>query len=126
MSQIRIRQRTIVLLTVVSVVALCAVGCDRSQKLESLQKQNQTLTQRVAELEDQLKQADAAVSTATTDAQALVGESVYIVVEGDNLWSIAKKQLGNGTRYKEILALNPHITKDKPLAIGIKLKMPPQ
>jgi nucleoid-associated protein YgaU len=114
-------------LTVVSVVALCAVGCERSQKLESLQKQNQTLTQRVAELEDQLKQqADAAVSTATTNAQALVGESVYIVVEGDNLWSIAKKQLGNGTRYKEILALNPHITKDKPLAIGIKLKMPPQ
>ncbi len=113
-------------MTVVSVVALCAVGCERSQKLESLQKQNQTLTQRVAELEDQLKQADAAVSTATTDAQALVGESVYIVVEGDNLWSIAKKQLGNGTRYKEILALNPHITKDKPLAIGIKLKMPPK
>ena len=112
-------KRLALLMTVVGVVALCAGGCDKSA-----QKQNQELTRRVAELEDQLEQAKAIISAAATDAQASAGESVYIVVEGDSLWSIAKKQLGSGIRHKEILALNPHITKDKPLSIGTKLKMP--
>ena len=112
-------KRLALLMTVVGVVALCAGGCDKSA-----QKQNQELTRRVAELEDQLEQAKAIISAAATDAQASAGESVYIVVEGDSLWSIAKKQLGSGTRHKEILALNPQIKKDEPLAIGTKLKMP--
>ena len=118
-------KRLALLMTAAGVVALCAGGCDCSQKLESAQKQNQKLTRRVAELEDQLEQAKAIISIAATDAQASAGESVYIVVEGDSLWSIAKKQLGSGARHKEILALNPHVTKDKPLTIGTKLKMPP-
>lgn len=33
----------------------------------------------------------------------------YTVIKGDSLWAIAKKQLGNGARYKEIYNLN----KDK-------------
>ena len=36
-------KRLALLMTVVGVVALCAVGCDCSQKLESVQKQNQKL-----------------------------------------------------------------------------------
>lgn len=119
-------KRLALLMTLAGVAALCAGGCDCSQKLESLRKQNQFLTLHVAELEDQLEQADAIISAATTDAEALVGEPVYIIVEGDSLWGIAKKQLGSGTRYKEIVALNRHITKDSPLAIGTKLKMPTQ
>ena len=114
-------KRLALLMTVVGVVAFCIGGCDKSA-----QKQNQELTRRVAELEDQLEQAQAIISAATIEAQAPVGESVYIVVEGDSLWGIAKKQLGSGTRHNEILALNPYITKDNPLAIGTKLKMPSQ
>jgi len=120
-------KRLVLLMTVLGVVALCSVGCDSSKEQELLffRKQNKELTQRVAELESQLEQAEAIMSAAAANLQAHVGDSVYIVVMGDSLWGIAKKQLGSGARYKEILALNPHVTKDKPLAIGTKLKMPP-
>jgi nucleoid-associated protein YgaU len=150
MNHVRIGQRTIVLLSAVSIIALFAAGCDSSKKIESLQKENQTLSHRVAELEGQLQQKDAALSAQPAQAAAVqpqatqpvevkdtavstavsatppsqAGHSVYTVKEGDNLWKIAKKQLGNGTRYKEILTLNPHITKDKPLVVGSKLTLP--
>jgi nucleoid-associated protein YgaU len=150
MSQGRMLQRTSVLLTAVSVIILFAAGCDSGKKIETLQKDNQVLTQRVAELEGQLKQTESAVVAQTQAAQAQAavpqpivkdtiptavsapveqsgtGHSSYVVKEGDNLWKIAKKQLGNGTRYKEILTLNPSITKDKPLVVGTKLTLPPK
>ena len=37
---------------------------------------------------------------------AFVGRSLYTVAARDNLWKIAEKQLGNGTRYTEIRQLN--------------------
>lgn len=37
----------------------------------------------------------------------------YIVKKGDNLWKIAKEQLGRGSRWKEILALNPKLPMRK-------------
>ena len=106
----------------VGVALLCAAGCNG----KSVRKQNQELTQRVAELEDQLEQAEAIIASATANAQTSTGESVYIIVEGDTLWGIAKRQLGSGARHKEILALNPHIIKNKPLTIGTTLIMPPR
>ena len=115
-------KRLALLMAVAGVVALCAGGCNG----KSIRKQNQELTQRVAELEDQLEQAEAIIASATTYAQTPTGQSVYIIVEGDTLWGIAKRQLGSGARHKEILALNPNITKNKPLTIGTKLTMPPQ
>jgi LysM repeat protein len=120
-------KRLALLMIVVGVVALCVGGCDstKEQELQFFRKQNQELTQRVAELEDQLEQAEAIIASGTTNAQTPAGESIYIIVKGDTLWSIAKRQLGSSARHKEILALNPHITKDKPLTIGTKLKMPP-
>lgn len=49
----------------------------------------------------------------------------YIVVKGDCLWSIAKKQLGNGTRYMEIYMLNKNILKNpNSIYIGQKLALP--
>lgn len=35
-----------------------------------------------------------------------IGYGLYTVKRGDNLWMIAEEQLGNGTRYTEIRALN--------------------
>ena len=151
-------KRLALFMMVVSVVALYAVGCNslkgeelqffRKQnqeltqrvaelevQLESVQKTNQGLTQRVAELEGQLKQTEAEgqlkqteaiVPITKTDTQPSTAESIYIVVEDDSLWDIAEEQFGDGNLYIEILHLNPQIEEDKPLTIGTKLIMPPQ
>jgi N-acetylmuramoyl-L-alanine amidase len=52
----------------------------------------------------------------------VVTAPAYVVKKGDNLWSIAQKQLGNGGRYPEIKALN-NLTSDV-LKVGQILKMP--
>ena len=158
-------KRLALFMMVVSVVALYAVGCNslkgeelqffRKQnqeltqrvaelevQLESVQKTNQGLTQRVAELEGQLKQTEAEGQLKQTEAivpitktdtppsaadtQPSTSESLYIVVEGDSLWSIAAEQFGDGNLYTKILTLNPQIEEDEPLFVGIKLKMPSQ
>ena len=46
----------------------------------------------------------------------------YIVKKNDNLWNIAKDELGDGMRYPEIVALN-HLKTDV-LQIGQVLKIP--
>ncbi|MBN2314559.1 MAG: LysM peptidoglycan-binding domain-containing protein, partial [Sedimentisphaerales bacterium] len=47
------------------------------------------------------------------------------VKEGDSLWKIASEQLGNGSRYKEILKLNADILEDEnSLSPGATLKLP--
>jgi nucleoid-associated protein YgaU len=49
----------------------------------------------------------------------------YIVQEDDNLWRIAVKQLGDGSRYKEISRLNANILEDENnLTVGMLLRMP--
>lgn len=47
---------------------------------------------------------------------------IHTVVHGDTLWAIAKKYLGNGSRYKEIVSLNG--LKSNVIYSGIKLKIP--
>lgn len=47
---------------------------------------------------------------------------IYIVQKGDTLWSIAKKFLGNGFKYKTIMTLNG--LKSQNIHIGQKLKLP--
>ena len=61
---------------------------------------------------------------AITDANQNTPAKVYIVKEGDSLWKIAESQLGNGTRYKEILKLNPKISENDNLIVGAKLNLP--
>lgn len=63
-------------------------------------------------------------SASTAQPQASAGRTVYTVVEGDNLWNIARRQLGRGIRYKEILDLNPSVSTNEPLAIGTRLILP--
>ncbi len=47
---------------------------------------------------------------------------VHTVVHGDTLWAIAKKYLGNGARYTEIVKLNA--LKSNVIYSGMKLKIP--
>ena len=49
----------------------------------------------------------------------------YVVQEGDTLWKIAARQLGEGRRYKEIAAMNPGLLNDEnTLAVGTQLIIP--
>lgn len=48
---------------------------------------------------------------------------VYVVKSGDSLWEIAKSQLGDATRYTEIVELNG-LGAGATLSIGQELKMP--
>jgi nucleoid-associated protein YgaU len=48
-----------------------------------------------------------------------------VVKDGDNLWKIAADQLGNGSRYKEIIKLNPGIVSHEDnLDVGTRLRLP--
>lgn len=56
------------------------------------------------------------------DAYVFVGRAVYEVVAGDNLWRIAERKLGSGTRYTDIRELN-RLTSNA-IRIGMKLLLP--
>ena len=49
-------------------------------------------------------------------------QRTYTVKGGDSLWKIAEKQLGNGSRYKEIKSLNG--LKNDTIYAGQVLKLP--
>ncbi len=57
-----------------------------------------------------------------TPATKPVTKRVHTVQKGDSLWSIAKKYLGNGGRYPEIVKLNG--LKSTILRVGLKLTIP--
>jgi nucleoid-associated protein YgaU len=49
----------------------------------------------------------------------------YVVQQGDSLWQIAAKHLGDGSRYQEILELNTGtLENEDSLAVGMCLKLP--
>ena len=61
---------------------------------------------------------------AVTAAAAIV-PAAYTVQPGQSLWSIAADKLGNGTRYLEILDLNPELRGDPGRIVpGQELKLP--
>ena len=70
----------------------------------------------------------AIMSAVKTSALVVAGAAttetyrVHTVVHGDTLWAIAKKYLGNGSRYKEIVSLNG-LTSNV-IYSGMKLKIP--
>ena len=70
----------------------------------------------------------AIMSAVQTSALALAGTAtaetyrIHTVAHGDTLWAIAKKYLGNGSRYKEIVSLNG--LESNVIYSGMKLKIP--
>jgi nucleoid-associated protein YgaU len=49
----------------------------------------------------------------------------YTVKDGDSLWRIAAEQLGDGSRYKEIVKLNASTLEDEDTVnVGMSLKLP--
>lgn len=59
---------------------------------------------------------------AVADTKPAVDYRIHTVVHGDTLWAIAKKYLGAGSRYKEIVILNG--LKSNVIYSGMKLKIP--
>ncbi|MBC8378438.1 MAG: LysM peptidoglycan-binding domain-containing protein [Planctomycetes bacterium] len=49
---------------------------------------------------------------------------IYVVQEGDTLWSIAAALLGEGNHYPEIQKANPNIRESDNLIVGTNLKIP--
>jgi nucleoid-associated protein YgaU len=61
----------------------------------------------------------------STDTRQTKPSREYIVREGDNLWRIAAKQLGDGSRYTEISKVNADILEDQnTLVVGMHLRIP--
>lgn len=56
------------------------------------------------------------------EAASTVSQTIYTVQKGDSLWKIAKKQLGNGNKYKLIQSANG-LNGDL-IHVGQKLKIP--
>lgn len=51
-------------------------------------------------------------------------QAVWVVREGDTLWSVAESALGDGSRVGEILELNPSITSPRAVRSGVVLALP--
>lgn len=57
--------------------------------------------------------------------QASGSSRIYTVKENDSLWKIAQRELGNGSRYTEIIKLNTkYLENSDNLKLGMKLVLP--
>lgn len=66
-----------------------------------------------------------AIPEATPPAEPEI--ATYTIREGDTLWSIASRQLGDGKRHEEIARLNrDRMGKDGTLHVGASLRLPPR
>lgn len=68
-----------------------------------------TKTVTIQEATSSSETATATIQEASRSTTSAPQQSTYTVVSGDSLWNIAKKYLGDGSRYTEIYELN----KDK-------------
>lgn len=65
-----------------------------------------------------------AVATVTSPGESSTPSRSYLVREGDELWNIAQRELGNGERWREIVALNPSMSDTYKLSAGQQLALP--
>ena len=71
--------------------------------------------------------ASATLSASTKRPPSTTSKSstvTYTVRRYDTLWSIAERQLGDPTRFHEIVTLNPHLKKDMTIHAGDVLTLP--
>jgi len=66
----------------------------------------------------------AVTAKGSTTAPSSVATSWYTVKAGDNLWKIAKEQLGNANAVAQIRELNKESLKGDALKLNMKLKLP--
>lgn len=94
-----------------------------AQEVGRLRQEITSLTQQLDALEKALA-ARKKPATPTPATPTAAGE--YTTKGGDYLWKIAKEQLGDGNRWKEIYDLNKEAIGPNPnlLYPGVKLKMP--
>jgi DNA-binding SARP family transcriptional activator len=84
-----------------------SAGWDRAQQLLGAVHPSTAVTRPGAGAGAQLQQPPAATSSAVEDPECLPSEGrVYVVREGDSLWRIAERELGDGHRWQEIFAVN--------------------
>jgi len=70
--------------------------------------------------------AEAQPQVASAPSEPAEPEADYTVGRGQSLWEIARQQLGDGSRYNEILRLNPGLTRNPDLIFpGQTLRLPP-
>ncbi|MGD0784411.1 MAG: LysM domain-containing protein [Sedimentisphaerales bacterium] len=89
--------------------------------------ENETLKNPTPASEQATATAPAATASAgntKTDNSIPTDAKQYTIKSGDSLWSIAKSQLGNGSRVNDILKLNPKLTAKSNLVVGSKLTIP--
>ncbi|EKF19912.1 hypothetical protein NA2_06208 [Nitratireductor pacificus pht-3B] len=70
--------------------------------------------------------ADApAVQEPAPSSEATGAGAAYVIKPGETLWSIAVDQLGNGERFREILAINPALRRNPDLLrAGQEIRLP--
>lgn len=68
---------------------------------------------------------DAAPKQDSREATTVASAGQYVVREGDSLWTISKKTLGKGSRWKEIHALNvDKLPRADAVRVGMVLRIP--
>ncbi|MCH9022969.1 MAG: LysM peptidoglycan-binding domain-containing protein, partial [Planctomycetes bacterium] len=66
-----------------------------------------------------------ALSEKVSKKKTVLSSRTYRVKDGDSLWRIAQKTLGDGNRYREILRLNQRrIDREDDLLLGMELRLP--
>ncbi len=66
----------------------------------------------------------AAPSVVATPAQPVATQHTIRVKPGDSLWKLAQQNLGRGSRYAELLAVNPAIVNPDQIRVGAHLVLP--